>query len=67
MQEFLSAALEFLTELTHQQLEVPTTVVRALQEVERILRIEEQALSERQQEELRFYILQIARLAGENG
>ncbi|HTY01669.1 MAG TPA: pyridoxal phosphate-dependent aminotransferase, partial [Bacteroidota bacterium] len=67
MQEFLSAALEFLTELSHQQIEVPTTVVRALHEVERILRIEEQALSERQQEELRFYILQIARLAGENG
>ncbi len=67
MQEFLSAALEFLTELSHQQLEVPTTVVRALQEVERIMRIEEQALSERQQEELRFCILQIARLAGENG
>ncbi|MGA9117730.1 MAG: pyridoxal phosphate-dependent aminotransferase [Bacteroidota bacterium] len=67
MQQFLSAALEYLTELSREQLEVPTTVVRALQEVERILRIEEQALSERQQEELRFCLLQIARLAGENG
>lgn len=65
--QFLTAASEYLTELSQQQLEVPTAVVRALKEVERIMKIEEQALSAKQQEELRFYLLQIARLAGENG
>lgn len=67
MRQFLGAALEYLTELSQQQLEVPTTVVKALQEVERIMKIEEQALPPPRQEELRFYLLQIARLAGENG
>ncbi len=67
MRQFLGAALEYLTDLSRQQIEVPTTVVRALQEVERIMKIEEQALPPREQEQLRFYLLQIARLAGENG
>jgi aspartate/methionine/tyrosine aminotransferase len=67
MRQFLSAAFEYLTTLSQQQLEVPTTVVRALREVERIMKIEEQALSAAQQEELRYYLLRIARLAGENG
>lgn len=67
LRQFLSAASEYLTELSQQQLEVPTAVVRALKEVERIMHIEEQALLPKQQEELRFYLLQIARLAGENG
>jgi aspartate/methionine/tyrosine aminotransferase len=67
LRQFLGAASEYLTELSQHQLEVPTTVVRALKEVERIMKIEEQALTIKQQEELRFYLLQIARLAGENG
>ena len=66
MKQFLSAAIEYLRGLS-EQVEVPTTVVRALHEVERIIRIEEQALKPKQQEELKFYLLQIARLAGENG
>jgi hypothetical protein len=67
LRQFLSAASEYLTEVSRQQLEVPTAVIRALKEVERIMHIEEQALPPKQQEELRFYLLQIARLAGENG
>ena len=67
MRQFLGAAMEYLTEISSQQMEVPTTVVRALQEAERIMKIEEQALPPPQQEELRYYLLQIARLAGENG
>jgi hypothetical protein len=47
--------------------EVPTNVVRALKEVERIAEIEDQALKPEQQDQLRFYLLQIARLAGDNG
>lgn len=67
MQQFLNAAFEYLTTLSQQRVEVPTTVVKALHEVERIMDIEKLALSEREQEELRFYLLQIARLAGDNG
>jgi hypothetical protein len=36
-------------------------------DVERLVRIEEQALPARQQDLLRFYLLEMARLAGENG
>ena len=67
MSQFLTAAFEYLQGLSQQHLEVPTTVVRALKEVEHIIKIEEQALSAREQEELRFYLLQIARITGENG
>jgi aspartate/methionine/tyrosine aminotransferase len=67
MKQFLSAAFEYLSGLSQEQVEVPTTVVKAMQEVERIMKIEQQPLSPKQQEELRFCLLQIARLARENG
>ncbi len=67
MHQFLTAAFEYLTGLTQQNMEVPTSVVKALQDVERIIEIEELALSESEQEELRYYLLEIGRLAGENG
>jgi hypothetical protein len=38
-----------------------------MKEVERIAAIEEQALGGDQQDRLRFYLLQIARITGENG
>jgi hypothetical protein len=38
-----------------------------MKEVEKIAKIEEQALPPEKQKSLRFYMLQIARLAGENG
>ncbi|MGD1044860.1 MAG: hypothetical protein ABR936_05980 [Bacteroidota bacterium] len=47
--------------------EVPVTIVRAMKDVEQIARIEEQALSADKQKLLRFYVLQIARLTGDNG
>ena len=47
--------------------EVPIDIVRALKEVERILRIEKQALSKKEQELLNFYLLQIAHHVGDNG
>jgi len=46
---------------------VPVDIVRALKDVERILRIEEQALSKNKQELLNFYLFQIARYVGDNG
>lgn len=67
LQQFLVAAFEYLSVLPRGSAELPTNLVRAMQEVEHLARIEEQALSAHDQEMLRFYLLQIARAAGENG
>ncbi|MFZ2322645.1 MAG: pyridoxal phosphate-dependent aminotransferase [Ignavibacteriaceae bacterium] len=67
MRQFLSAAVQYLTLLPSEMVEVPIDIVRALKEVERILRIEEQALTKKKQELLNFYLLQIAHHAGDNG
>ncbi len=67
MRQFLAAAVGYLTAASAGMVEVPTNVVRALKEVERIAEIEDQALKPEQQDQLRFYLLQIARLAGDNG
>ncbi len=67
MHQFLSAAFEYLSVITEGMVEVPINIIRAIKEVERIIKIEEQALSPKQQDLLRFYLLQIARLTGENG
>jgi len=67
MSQFLAAAFDYLTSLSAGMIEVPIAIIRSLKEVEQIARIEEQALSPEKQELLRFYMLQIARLAGENG
>jgi hypothetical protein len=67
MRRFLAAAVGYLTAASAGMVEVPTNIVRALKEVERIAEIEDQALQPEQQDQLRFYLLQIARLAGDNG
>ena len=67
MQEFLSASLDYLTTISKSMVEVPVNIIRALREVETIMKIEEQALEPKQQDLLRFYLIQIARLTGENG
>lgn len=67
MSQFLAAAFDYLTSLSAGMIEVPVAIIRSLKEVEQIARIEEQALPPEKQELLRFYMLQIARLAGENG
>jgi aspartate/methionine/tyrosine aminotransferase len=67
MRQFLAAALNYLGALSEGMVEVPVAIVRSLKEVEKIAKIEEQALSPEKQQLLRFYMLQIARLAGENG
>jgi hypothetical protein len=48
-------------------LEVPVSIIRSLREVERIAKIEEEALSPKRQDLLRHLMLRIARAAGENG
>jgi hypothetical protein len=67
MRQFLAAALDYLSAITEGMAEVPVAIIRSMRELERIVRIEEQALAPEQQERLRFYTLQIARCAGENG
>jgi hypothetical protein len=67
MRQFLSSVVEFLTQLPDSSEQVPINILRALEDVEKIIQIEEQALSKKEQDALRFYILQMARLAGENG
>ncbi len=67
MRQFLTAAVQYLTRLPAEQVEVPVDIVRALKEVERILRIDEQALSKNKQELLNFYLAQISRYVGDNG
>jgi hypothetical protein len=67
MRQFLGAALEYLGALSEGMIEVPVSIIRSMKEVERIAKIEDQALLPEQQQLLRFYLLQIARLAGENG
>ncbi|MFB3825769.1 MAG: aminotransferase class I/II-fold pyridoxal phosphate-dependent enzyme [Bryobacteraceae bacterium] len=67
LQQFLHAAFEYLSSVPRGSVELPTNIVRAMKEVKRIIRIEDLALSPHEQEMLRFYLLQIARAAGENG
>ncbi len=68
LQQFLAAAFEYLSEAPPASAELPANVVRAMKkDVERLVSMEEQALPPQQQELLRFYLLQMARLAGENG
>ncbi|HTR99400.1 MAG TPA: hypothetical protein VML00_06580, partial [Bacteroidota bacterium] len=67
MRQFLAAATEYLAVASEGLVEVPANIIRAMKEVERIASIEEQALSAEQQSRLRLYLLQIARITGENG
>lgn len=67
MRDFLAAAVEYLSALPEENMEVPLDVIRALKEVEVILQIEQQALNAEEQSLLNFYLLRIARLTGENG
>lgn len=67
LRDFLASTLRYLSALSEGMVEVPITIIRSIKEVERIAMIEEQALSTEKQDMLRYYLLQIARVAGENG
>ena len=67
LRQFLVSVVQYLTQMPADMTELPIDIIRALQDVERIARIEEQVLSEKQQDLLRFYLLQMARWCGENG
>ncbi len=67
MRNFLIDAIEYLSSFTDGNVEVPVSIIRAMNEVERIALIEESALPLEKQDVIRGCLLQIARLAGENG
>jgi len=67
MRHFLIGALEYLSSFTDGNIEVPVSIIRAMNDVERIAQIEESVLPPEKQDVIRYCTLQIARLAGENG
>jgi len=67
MRNFLMGTLEYLNSVAAGNIEVPISIIRAMNDVERIAQIEESALPEEKQDVIRGCLLQIARLAGENG
>lgn len=67
MRQFLLGAVEQLSNITEGSLEVPVSIIRAINDVERIALIEETAMPAEKQAVLRCCVLQIARLTGENG
>ncbi len=67
MRPFLVGAIEYLNSFAEGNIEVPVSIIRAMNDVERIAQIEESALPTEKQDVIRCCILQIARLAGENG
>ena len=67
MRHFLIGAIEYLSSITEGDIEVPVTIIRAMNDVERIAQIEESALPAEKQDVVRYCTLQISRLAGEGG
>jgi hypothetical protein len=67
LRQFLTDVVQLLTQLPGSLTEIPVDIIRALRDVERIVQIEEQVLSGKEQDIERFFLLQIARLTGENG
>jgi hypothetical protein len=67
MRNFLIGAIEYLSLFTEGNIEVPVSIIRAMNDVERIAQIEENVLPPEKQDVIRCSTIQIARLAGENG
>lgn len=67
MRDLLIGAIEYLNALTEGSFEMPVSIIRAMNDVERLAQIEESALPPEKQNLFRHCLLQIARLVGENG
>jgi aspartate/methionine/tyrosine aminotransferase len=67
MRNFLIGTIEYLSTFAEGNIEIPVSIIRAMNDVERIAQLEESALPSDKQDILRCCVLQIARLAGENG
>jgi hypothetical protein len=67
MRHFLIGAIEYLSSFAEGNVEVPVSIIRAMNDVERIAQIEESTLPLDKQDVVRYCTLHLARLAGENG
>lgn len=67
MRDLLIGAIEYLNSFTEGNVEMPVSIIRAMNDVERLAQIEESALPPDKQNVFRHCVLQIARMAGENG
>jgi len=67
MRQFLQSVVEYISSASQNSTQLPIDTVRALHDIERILKIDVQLLSEKEQAKLNYYILQMARMAMENG
>ena len=67
MRHLLYSVVEYISHLPEDHARLPIDTVRALHDIERIVKIDAQPLSDNEQSKLRFYILEMARLARENG
>ena len=67
MRRFLRGTMEYLNTFIEGNIEVPISIIRAINDVEKIAQIEESTLPPDEQDVIRFCILQIARLTGESG
>jgi hypothetical protein len=67
MRNFLIGAIEYLSSFADGNIEVPVSIIRAMNDVERIAQIEESILPPEKQDVIRCCTIQIARLAGDNG
>ncbi len=67
MRQFLVGAIDYLSSFTEGSIEIPVSIIRAMNDVERIAVIEESSLPADKQAMLRCCTLQIARIAGDNG
>jgi hypothetical protein len=67
MRQFLVGAIDYLSSFTEGSIEIPVSIIRAMNDVERIAVIEESSLPADKQAVLRCCTLQIARIAGNNG
>jgi hypothetical protein len=67
MRRFLIDAVEYLNAYAEGNIEVPVSIIRAMNDVERIAQIEESSLPAEKQDVIRACLMQIARLAGDSG
>jgi hypothetical protein len=67
MRQFLIGAVEYLSSFTNEDIEVPVSIIRAMNDVERLAKIEENVLPLEKQDVVRYCTIQIARMVGESG
>jgi hypothetical protein len=67
MRQFLIGAVEYLSLFTDEDIEVPVSIIRAMNDVERIAKIEENVLPPEKQDVVRYCTIQITRMVGESG